>query len=228
MKNVRQFEMLGRLPKFMTDFNVVFISGSQAEEAFEAIVGALSSLKGVNLQQVTGSGVAKGGTTIKTALYNAIHDELQAISTTAQSIARKIPGTAQKFLMPANDTGEALLVSARAFAIDFLPLTASFLGLNMKADFITRLQANTESYEAAQGQQQTGGDSRNAATADNIATLANAMQEAKVLLDTAMKNLFVDNPGALGAWVKARHVERGPHHPAAATPPPAPITPPQG
>lgn len=216
-KNVRDFGV-----KYAADFLPTSVGGQQ----LVLIATAIGTTTGLGATQISGADQKKTGVRSKAVAYKLLHDDLAAITEGAHALV--LLGTAGldgKFLLPRNHGAQAMLNTARAFALDAGAFSAGFLSVGLAADFLPRLNTDINAFEAAIGVKSAGLDTQGGATG-GIADSVHKATVALHILDTVVKNTYKNNPQRLAEWVIASHVEK--HTPVPrAQPAPAPATTPQ-
>jgi hypothetical protein len=239
-----RFDMLKRVGTFGTnnaaDFNSpvppardVTAGQTQAKQLFDDINTAETGLiariaKNAETQQ-TGSGTARGGTTSKTVLRDALLLELKGINRTAAAIAeeKEKPEIMDKFRMPSGVSDTVLVAKARAIAEAATPMTDDFVRYGHETTFAADLSAHIDVFNKAEETQDTGKQTQAGATEGFTPLLKTAMTKVRQL-DAFVHNLYRSNAQKMGEWHTASHVERQaqkketPAKPAAAAPSPAP------
>ena len=185
----------------------LFPATSFAGEQFAVIDDVLEELEQHATTQAAGLSAAREGTTGKAAARDELMRALEAISRTARPMAANSPGLLEKFRVPHNQSNQAVLAAARAFAAAALPLKAEFVKRGMRPDFIEDLEANIEAFDEAITRKIESRESHVETTAaidDATERGVTALRE----LDPIMRNILADDPSKLAAWLSASHVER--------------------
>lgn len=206
--SVHLLDTFTRVDAYHTTYAASFGAGSLGDTQFAKIKAAIPQTGTLSGTQAAGSAAEHNAALRKAYDRVLIHRDLSAINHAAHSLALMgVAGTAGTFKMTHQTGDQALLASARGFATNATPLTASFVQVGLPADFLTTLGthiAQLEADNAAKGSSQvqatgaTGG-------------IAQAVQDASIalhILDTVVRNTFRDNPTALAAWITASHIER--------------------
>ncbi len=237
-----RFDMLKRAGTFGTNHDqdltravpprpAVTIGQTQAKQLFDDLNTAKTGLidrLGKNAEkQQTGTGTAKGGTTSKTVLRDALFLELRGINRTAAAIAaaQDKPEIMDKFRMPFGVSDVVLVAKAKAIAEAAEPMTAEFEKYDHELTFVADLRAHIDAFNDAEAAQDTGKQTQAGATEGFNPLLQEAMTKVKQL-DAFIHNFFKSNAEVMGEWKTASHVERAankkedPAKPA--TPPPTP------
>ena len=159
--------------------------------------------------QQTGTGTARGGTTSKTVLRDALFLELKGMNRTAAAIAaaQSKPEIMDHFRMPYG-VGDAVLVAkAQAIADAAEGLASDFVTLGHDATFVDDLRAHITAFEQADDTKETGKQTQAGAT-EGFGPL---LQEATTVvrqLDAFLHNFYKSNAAKMGEWHTASHVER--------------------
>jgi hypothetical protein len=214
----RCFEMFQRVNGFAADESARFASLSYVTSLFDELQGIVTDLQAHAGMQAAGLASAHQSTQNKAAGRAELLRDLSAISRTARSI----PGAEEKFRFSYNLKDQDLLIVARTFQAEALPLKAEFLKRGIRVDFLEDLAADTAAFEQALSNRSEQKRSHVGATASIDDLIEGGMTRVREL-DAVMRNLFADDPGKLAAWLSASHVERAPRR-AKSTPTPAPTS----
>jgi hypothetical protein len=216
--SVRVLDTLKRVNTFGAAHTADFPAGSIGAAQFSKIAAAVTQTSNLGSTQVSGKNTAHSAAMDKAAARVSLRADLSAINHAAHSLA--LMGTAGldgKFQMPRGSGDQPLLNAARAFATDAAAFSAQFIQLGLPAAFITTLNADITALEAA-NTTKTGGVETKAGATGGIAQTIHDATTALHILDTIVKNTYVNNPTALAAWITASHVERPPQKTKATAP----------
>jgi hypothetical protein len=157
--------------------------------------------------QQTGSGTARGGTTSKTVLRDAVLLELKGINRTAAAIAvsQDKPEIMDKFRIPHGDSDAVLVAKAIAEAAN--GMTADFDIYGHEATFVADFLAQIEAFNKAEGTRTPVSKPGPARPMGFAPLLQEAMTKVRQL-DAFMHNLYRTNAPKLGEWHVASHIER--------------------
>ena len=220
----RKLEMLSRVRAFGAANSDRFPAGSRGNQLFaelEAIVDKLQQLAG---NQASNRTTGRNATVSKIAARGALIDEMEAINLNARALGVRTPGLEDKFRMPRAANDQAILASARAFAADALPLKDQFIGLDMAADFLDRLQADIAALEAALSRRRSTKNSLVNSTAAMEAVLIAGLELVQEL-SAVVHNRVAEDDGLMAAWLRASRAER--RHRSTSAPANAPSAPDQ-
>jgi hypothetical protein len=231
-----RFDMIQRVGTFGTNNTSDFTSPTpsakavtagqaQAKQLFDDLntpnTGLIARIaKNAEIRQ-TGTGSAKGGTTSKAVLRDALFLELKGINRTAAAIAaaQDKPEIMDEFRMP-HGVGDAVLVAkANAIANAAEPLRDDFVAHGHETTFIADLRAHIAALGEADVAKDTGAQTRAGATESFEPLLDEAMTKVQQL-DAFMHNFYKTNAQKMGEWHSASHVERQAKPKKPATPPP--------
>ena len=203
--------------KYAADFPPTGIAGQQ----FALIANAVTQSDALGATQVSGSGQKHSGVISKAAARAQLHDDLVAINRAAHSLT--LLGTAGlqgKFALSHNNSDQALLNTANAFATDAAPLTAQMTSVGLTSDFLARLSTDIATFQAAASTKTAGAGVQAGATG----ALADAMHKAAIalhVLQSIVPNVYKNDAAKLAEWATASHVQKHtpvPHpQPASAT-----------
>jgi hypothetical protein len=198
---------------------------TKAKTLFDSLntptIGLIDQIAKNAENQQTGTGTAKGGTTSKEVLRDALMLELKGLNRSAAAIAtaQHKPEIMDHFRMPHGVSDPVLAAKARAIADAGAPLTTDFVALGHETTFVADLKAHVTAFEQAETTQSTGRQTQAGATEGFEPLLREAMTAVKQL-DAFMHNFYKTNAAKLGEWHTASHVERQPKPKKPATPPP--------
>src|SRR5205085_9347901 len=122
MRTGARLEMFISVRQFGAKYKDAFPSDSRAPELFAQLDDIITQLEAHAIAQASGKSAGKEGSKLRAAARAALQDALEAISRTARVIAFTTPGLEDKFRLPRNVGDQALLVVARSFAQDAVPL----------------------------------------------------------------------------------------------------------
>lgn len=234
-----RFDMVKRVGTFGTnnasDFNTpaapakeVTAGQTQANQLFDDLnrpeTGLIARIAKNAQAQQSGTGTARGGTTSKTVLRDALLLELKGINRTVAAIAAEKgkPEIMDKFRMPSGVSDVVLVAKAKAIADAADPMTADFVAYGHETTFAADLHAHIEAFNEAHTTQSTGAQTQAGATEGFGPLLHEAMTKVKQL-DAFMHNLHRSSADKMGEWKTASHVERQANKKETpATPPPKP------
>ncbi len=117
------------------------------------------------------------------------------MSTLART-ARTMPGVQDKFRMPAGQSVQEVLTTARAFAAEAETLKDEFVRRGKPADFLEDFNARIEKVK----QSLDGRAQKSAARISSRVAVAGAAQSARDAVrefDPIVRNVFADDPAAL-------------------------------
>jgi hypothetical protein len=159
--------------------------------------------------QQSGTGTARGGTTSKAVLRDALLLELKGLNRTASAMAaaKGKPEIMDKFRMPTGVSDTVLVAKARAIVDAASPMAADFVLYGHETTLADDLRAQIEAFNNADATQSTGEQTQAGATEGFNPLLQEGMTKSKQL-DAIMHNLYRSNAQKLGEWRTASHVER--------------------
>lgn len=205
----RRLDMLGRVAGFRTRHAADLTAASRLAGLLDTAAAAESEATGGGTDQSSGKGAAKSGTSTKADLYLGLLADLRDIRNTSRTISKTIPGTAEKFQIPASVSQINILTTARAFLQDAGPLEAEFIACEMEADFLKDLEDDIKAYDKAEDVQNDGQGKRTMATR-TIEEAIDDGYEAVRDAEPLVRNKYKNNPAVLAEWFAASHVERAP------------------
>ena len=210
-----------RAKNFGLKYTVKFPVGSVGATLFGQVAAAVPQAQGQATDQKSAQGEREKATLTKAQIHPDLHDQLKAISESAHTLADLgTPGLDAKFRMPRSAGHGALLTAGRQFLKDATPMKATFLTMNLPADFLDTLTQTITHFDDATDDQSDGQGDRAKATVGLAGTTATA-REALRNLRTVVRNTFKHDPAVLAEWEVASHIDsRKAHH---AAPAPAPL-----
>jgi hypothetical protein len=219
-----RFDMLKRVGTFGTNHNqdfikpipprtAVTIGQTQAKQLFDDLntagTGLIDRLGKNAEKQQAGTGTARGGTTSRTVLRDALFLELKGINRTAAAIAadQDKPEIMDKFRMPFGVPDVVLVAKAKAIADAAEAMTADFEKYDHETTFAADLRAHIDAFNDAEATQDTGKQTQAGATEGFTPLLQESMTKVRQL-DAFIHNFFKSNAEVMGEWKTASHVER--------------------
>lgn len=202
----RAYEMLVRVDTFTAERAAAFPADTLGGETVAELKEAIQNLTGAITSQTTGLSSAQRATAERMAAREALRESMKAIARTARVMALDTPGLENKFRLPRSGSVSTLLMTARAFATDALPLKAEFIRHELQPTFVEDFASDIAELERAMGGQNTGRDAHVSATA-SVESAAERGMNAVRRLDAIVRNKFRDDPATLAAWESARHIE---------------------
>lgn len=206
---VRKQETYLRVREFGIAFAARIPATSLATTLLARINQIITQMEAATLKQSSGSRAENEATTSKWLARDELIEDLMRISRTARSMRRAIPGLEDKFRSPGKLKDQELLAFARGVAADAVPFKAEFTKRGLPEDFLEDLNDDVERFEEAIAKQTQGGSEKVGARAAVEELAADGMETLREL-DPIIRNIFEDDPEALAAWLRARHVERAP------------------
>lgn len=220
----RRYETFLRVREHGASRTTEFPMESLAGELFNGLGRVIEEIDAHTRAQASSQGSVMEGSTSKAAARDQLRRDMEAISRTARAMAMTVPGLEDKFRSPRSVSDQDLLVRARAFAADALPLKAEFIRRGLPDNFLDELLSDVAEFEQAVNQKMQAREAQVAATAgidDAIERGVDILRE----LDAIMRNKYANDPVSMAAWLSASHTERSPRHAAPPQPNPAPPTP---
>lgn len=216
----RRLQMFARARDFGVAHSRDFSDDSIGKALFTTLTTTISEIENLAASEVSGKGQARQSTITRSLAREVLREDLEAISRTADAMAKDLPGLDGKFVLPPfND--QLLLNAARAFVADASPLRAQFVAHELAADFLDNLNADIEAMETAISKQ-AGGVGDHVEAGANIDDAIGRGFDTVRKLDVIVQNKYTHDPGALAEWASASHTERAPQSKPTAPPPPSP------
>lgn len=191
-----------------------FLSANASSFAGVARVGqlqtqleaTLATMQGLAEQQSSDQGDVGSAVRSKSALLEAVLDDLRLIARTARAMSIETPGTEDRFRLPRSNGEDAILSTARQFATDAEPMASEFQSYGLPADFLADLQADVAAYSELQGQKDAALQSRVGA----VSGLDESISQSSQIVDTLnaiVRNVLRDDSAKLAAWRTAMRLE---------------------
>ena len=208
-EDTRRIDAFLRVQEFGNLQAALIPAGSYASELVARLSRISTDIRAAADRQSSNRRAAQQGTTSKASLHDELMLDLRAIARTSRVMALTMPGLEDRFRIPRNARGQALLSVARTFAADAESLKADFIKRGLPADFLEDLLADISAYEASLAQQTQGTEEHVAATAQ-IDELIDEGLRTMSELDAVIRNIFASNAATLAQWLSASRVERAP------------------
>jgi hypothetical protein len=202
-----QYDAFTRIEGFGTKYPDLFAPASRGRAQFALIGEVIAKMVANGVKKLAGKGGFHGGSGSKSLAAAALREQLRKIRKTAVAIAEAddLPEFDDKYVVPRSNSYEGLLTAARTFLQEATPHTALFIGFEMPADFITKLQAAILRLEKAGTDQDEGLSEQVGGTAELAANAAEGMKARKQLL-VLVRNKLANDPGKLAEWKTASHI----------------------
>ncbi len=213
-------EALDRISTFGTQHASAFPAGSEGAKDF-ARVDPLRQEIG-NPDQQPGN-TASPATSAKSALFEEVREDLEAIAATARTIALKgNPGFDTSFTL-GPDTQRQILSDAETFLAHLADsaVVAKFTAFSMDPDFVQDLRDDLQAISGFGSEQHEDLQTDTGSTARVRALI----KEARLLiksLDSSVSNRFRRDPEILAQWRTASHIRRSPRKREEQAPSPLP------
>lgn len=204
---IRRQEAYLRVREFGVAFAARIPATSLATTLLARNNQTITRLESATSKQSSSSRAEDEATVSKSLVKEDLIDDLMRISRTARGMRRTTAGIEDKFRSPGKLKDQELLAFARAVAADAVPFKAEFTARGLPEDFLDDLNDNIAKFEDAIAKQTKAGGDKVGATASAGEIAAEGMETLREL-DPIMRNIFEDDPEALAAWLRARHVER--------------------
>lgn len=209
MKNIekRTLEMYRRALASLTADFADLPKSSEGAKAAELLRQNVSAIESASSRQTSHDGSAREGTAGKKIVREAIKEFVRRYSRTAQVIARRKDGFAERFPSPSNATDEQLLAIARSVQNAVGENKADFIKLGISEDYIASADETLESFTNLVEASNSALGSRSAAVSEREQLFDNA-EDNFAVLNAYIKNHYHQNPAKLAAWKIASHIER--------------------
>ncbi len=183
-----------------------FVGVARVAQLQTQLGATLATMQALAEQQSSDEGDVGSTVRIKSALLEAVVDDLRLMARTARAMAVETPGTEDRFRLPRSNGEDAILSTARQFATDAAPLATQFQSYGLPADFLSDLQGDVAAYEELQTQKQTKVQSR----VDAVSSLDETIAQSSRIVDTLnaiVRNVLRDDSSKLAAWRTATHLD---------------------
>ena len=139
-------------------------------------------------------------------------------SRTSKSMRYLFPGIEEQFKMPKGRNDADILSAARAFVTNGTPIQPDFEGFGLAKTWFADMTAAADAWELTFGATASAQADRAEATAEMYGWEVQGGRARRVL-DGIVKNVFVNDPGKLAAWLSASHIEQAPRRTVQPSPP---------
>jgi hypothetical protein len=217
----RILEMLRNVRNFGSTHEDIFLTGTLARQLFGNVENIVTELERLAAEQSTKRAEARQYMANKGTVRAALTKDVTIISRTAQAMALTTPDIADKFRLPENMTDQALLDTAGAYLVNSALLRAEFLRHELPESVFVRLEDNITAFQEALTLHYQANEAGVEAGAAFDAKMEQGQNHVRQL-DAIVRNKLSNDPAALAAWERARHIERPTrrrNHDPANTPP---------
>ncbi|MEO5716675.1 MAG: hypothetical protein ABIT37_24565 [Luteolibacter sp.] len=219
---INVYQALKRAETFILPHAASFAAGSEAAKDIARVtplclaIGPPKQIPGRRASPATGA---------KSHLFDEVRSDLEAIASTADTIAKKEPGFAAPYRL-GDDTQRQVLADAERILKELeTPATvAKFIAYSIDPGFVADLKEDLALIDDKGGEQEED----QIDSVGETARIRVLITEARALLkslDTSVKNKFRRDPEILAEWATASHIHRTPRKGPEDTtpePPPAP------
>jgi hypothetical protein len=213
-------ETLQRVNLFGIENAFAVAANAKAVSGFAVIKSAVDELEARGLLRASAIGAKFNASERRVLNRHAFTSTVTRLAMTARDIAREDATFVNKFRTPQRNKSDlSWLETGRAFAADLPAVRDKFTDYGWDADFIDRLTAEADEFEAAIHAQTSATGQRIDANASIDSILDEALKALRTL-KIIIPNIFAGNPGKLAEWTSASHIEKRARKPH--TPPPAP------
>lgn len=206
-KDLDRVDAINRVNNFGTENSADFPAGSRGAQLFAELTACLALINQHSINQSSAKGASRQEFVIKDTARQTLRRLLIDISRASKAVNYEIPGTADKFRLPVNHSNANLLIAARVFLEDALPIKAKLIEYELPADILDRLETAIEDFEASLSSTHRVRNKQVSATAEIRATLRRAAIAMRQL-GVAVRNKYKNNAGMLAAWATASHIVR--------------------
>lgn len=196
-----------RIKAFGIEFPEDFPAGSPHEEQMLEISAVVAEIEAAAGKQAFGFGKTrfeyhgKGTNRIK------LRDQMEDISTIADTLAYTIEGVDLLFKIPNNLSDAALIALAAAFVERAEPYKADFIRYGLKTTFIADLQTAKQEFENSLTAPESATEAQVEATA-KLDPLVRRGMIARKILNGLMKIKYKTDSARMRAWQTAAHIDR--------------------
>jgi len=207
-------QMIARVCDFGQRHEGLFPKEAAASELLETLRRDLIDLTTHAADQVSSSGSIRTNRASRAAARKQLQFTLERMYQTARALKL------EKFLMPRNQSDEALIDSGSAFAQDAESLKQDFVRQGFPLAFIEDLKSAVQNLRNATMELAVSTAKRKATIAGFDEALKKALDDL-ALFDALVANTLSDDPTILVEWNHARRVGRPARRKPAAPPPPS-------
>lgn len=170
-----------------------------------------AQIEAMALKQQQEGGDSTQSVVQKSALIDAINDDLLDIARTARVMDASDPGVSARFTLPASRGEQAIVAAARLFAANAEPMKAEFLSYGMPANFLDDLAADLSAYDT-QASAKEGSTQGRMAARQQLEAALDASSLTVDALDAIVRNVFRASKIALDEWSRAKRLEQSRAH----------------
>lgn len=199
------FDMLTRVDRFGRTYVNYFVRTSFAGKLFAIVRASVDEIERLRRKQRSIMLTTPSQVLSRAVTKEILIREMDAIEMIANAIALDIPVSEDKFRAPRTYNDEKLLVGARAFAEDAVPLRDEFVRYAMPSSFIDDLNALIGEFEEAIAARTQGPGARLCVEAAIDDAMERALKAVRQL-DAIMCNRFRDDNLGRTEWIMNSHV----------------------
>lgn len=206
-KNRRVSALATSMDGFFEGLEADFPANSIAGQRIAAMAGLVVRIDELASRQAQERGAAKAATERKNTSGEEIKRRMKEMRSTAISVETVQPGVSQNFNLPASQSEESWLETARAFVAAGTTFKPLFISRAMPDDFLEGLASAVENFESAVEDYNLHARNASAATAMLEDTCSQVLA-IKRELDPIVRNKYRNDPEKLAQWESASHLER--------------------
>jgi hypothetical protein len=195
-----------------------------ATAAFTGMSNAITLIEALDASRLNGSSTSRGASEEKQLLRNLLRSQVSDLSRISKTLDKGThPDVASQLKIGRPGSYAAMITLGTNAVAVVTPIKQVFIDRGAPATVIEDLQASIDALQEAIGRRLGGRGKRIGSNADLRAAISAGRVHVAVL-DGIMSIALKNTPGLLAEWKAAKRVQR--RHPAEATEPPAPVTPP--
>lgn len=219
-KDLDRYEMFARVIDLGHVHADAFATDSPGDRQLAILAGVVATMDAQTVAYASSISSTRQNAAEKREARDAVYEDLRAISLSARTIERDVPGFASKFRVPSRGSYQAFVNAARTIASDAAAQAAKFIEVEMPADFVDTLNTKIQALEDAIERKNVNAEAQVAARTEIKEAIKRGMKAAGEL-NAIARNKFRGNPVVLAEWEHAFKITPAKRK-AAPTEPPAP------
>ena len=198
-----RYEMFHRVRTFGADNQHLFPEGSTGGQAFAIVGESVAAIEAHTTAKLTASAEVRKA---KAHVRAEVREQMKAMASTARDMARDDKGMVKAFQMPARQSDQALVATARVFIESATGLKAKFVRLGLPKSFLEDLAKPVTTLEASTKARESGETKRSQAQVALDTAITTGYRAIRTL-DVVVVNTFRGDPVGIAGWRKARRLQ---------------------
>jgi hypothetical protein len=204
-REIDRYEMFKRVQDLGGVHASAFPANSPGAAKLTILAEVIETLDAQTVAHASSISSTRQNAAEKKEAYDAVYEELRAISLSAQMIERDLPGFANKFRLPSKGSYQAFINAARTIAADAATQAAEFAKTEMPANFLVTLNTKIQALEDAMERKNVNAEAQVAARTTIREAIKRGMRAAQEL-NAIVRNKFRDDTVLLAEWEHAFRV----------------------